>query len=616
MSEKKFKKMKEVDRVVIRFAGDSGDGMQLTGSQFTETTAVMGNDLATFPDFPAEIRAPAGSLAGVSSFQIQFSSDIIQTPGDDLDVLVAMNPAALKTNLQDLKENGIVLANKANYTKKNLKLAGWDSNPLEDDTLINYQLIGLDMTKIVAYSVEDMDLSSKTVSRSTNMFALGLMFWMYDRSMDSTISFLNKKFGKRPELVEANVRALKAGYHYGDTIEAIQSSYKVPKAKFEPGVYRNIMGNQALCYGLMAAANKSNCELFYGGYPITPASDILHILSSQKNYNVKTFQAEDEIAAIMSVIGASFSGALGITATSGPGIALKSEAMGLAIATELPLVIVNVQRGGPSTGMPTKTEQADLLQALFGRNGEAPIPVLAASTPADCFYVAFEACRIALEHMTPIILLSDAYIANGSEPWLIPNIESLSEIKNHIVKNGNEFLPFKRDKKHLARNWALPGSPGFEHRVGGLEKDEQTGNVSYDPHNHQKMTDLRHQRVDIIAESIPKVKPYGSKSGDILVIGWGSTFGSIRSAVNEAIKDGQSVAHVHLNHINPFPKNLGEVILKFRNVLIPEMNCGQLLMLIRSRFLVNARGLNKVQGKPFTVNEIYFAIKEINGDRE
>jgi len=616
MSEKKFKKMKEVDRVVIRFAGDSGDGMQLTGSQFTETTAVMGNDLATFPDFPAEIRAPAGSLAGVSSFQIQFSSDIIQTPGDDLDVLVAMNPAALKTNLQDLKENGIVLANKANYTKKNLKLAGWDSNPLEDDTLINYQLIGLDMTKIVAYSVEDMDLSSKTVSRSTNMLALGLMFWMYDRSMDSTISFLNKKFGKRPELVEANVRALKAGYHYGDTIEAIQSSYKVPKAKFEPGVYRNIMGNQALCYGLMAAANKSNCELFYGGYPITPASDILHILSSQKNYNVKTFQAEDEIAAIMSVIGASFSGALGITATSGPGIALKSEAMGLAIATELPLVIVNVQRGGPSTGMPTKTEQADLLQALFGRNGEAPIPVLAASTPADCFYVAFEACRIALEHMTPIILLSDAYIANGSEPWLIPNIESLSEIKNHIIKDGNEFLPFKRDKKHLARNWALPGSPGFEHRVGGLEKDEQTGNVSYDPHNHQKMTDLRHQRVDIIAESIPKVKPYGSKSGDILVIGWGSTFGSIRSAVNEAIKDGQSVAHVHLNHINPFPKNLGEVILKFRNVLIPEMNCGQLLMLIRSRFLVNARGLNKVQGKPFTVNEIYFAIKEINGDRE
>ena len=614
MSEKKYKKIKEVDRVVIRFAGDSGDGMQLTGSQFTETTAVMGNDLATYPDFPAEIRAPAGSLAGVSSFQIQFSSDIIQTPGDDLDVLVAMNPAALKTNLQDLKESGIILANKANYTKKNLKLAGWETNPLEDDTLKNYQLIDLDMTKIVAHAVEDMGLSPKTVSRITNMFALGLMFWMYDRSMDSTLSFLKKKFAKRPELVESNVRALKAGYHYGDTIEAVQSSYKVPKATFEPGIYRNIMGNQALCYGLMAAANKSNCELFYGGYPITPASDILHILSSQKNFNVKTFQAEDEIAAIMSVIGASFSGLLGITATSGPGIALKSEAMGLAISTELPLVIVNVQRGGPSTGMPTKTEQADLLQALFGRNGEAPIPVIAASTPADCFHVAFEACRIALEHMTPVILLSDAYIANGSEPWLIPSMDNLSEIKNHIVKNGNGFLPFKRNKKQLARNWALPGSPTLEHRVGGLEKDEQTGNVSYDPLNHQKMTDLRHQRVDIIAESIPKVKPYGSKSGDILVLGWGSTFGSIRSAVNEAIKDGQSVAHVHLNHINPFPKNLGEVILKFRNVLIPEMNCGQLLMLIRSRFLVNARGLNKVQGKPFTVNEIYSAIKEINGD--
>ena len=614
MSEKKYKKIKEVDRVVIRFAGDSGDGMQLTGSQFTETTAVMGNDLATYPDFPAEIRAPAGSLAGVSSFQIQFSSDIIQTPGDDLDVLVAMNPAALKTNLQDLKESGIILANKANYTKKNLKLAGWESNPLEDDTLKNYQLIDLDMTKIVAHAVEDMGLSPKTVSRSTNMFALGLMFWMYDRSMDSTLSFLKKKFAKRPELVESNVRALKAGYHYGDTIEAVQSSYKVPKATFEPGIYRNIMGNQALCYGLMAAANKSNCELFYGGYPITPASDILHILSSQKNFNVKTFQAEDEIAAIMSVIGASFSGLLGITATSGPGIALKSEAMGLAISTELPLVIVNVQRGGPSTGMPTKTEQADLLQALFGRNGEAPIPVIAASTPADCFHVAFEACRIALEHMTPIILLSDAYIANGSEPWLIPSMDNLSEIKNHIVKNGNGFLPFKRNKKQLARNWALPGSPTLEHRVGGLEKDEQTGNVSYDPLNHQKMTDLRHQRVDIIAESIPKVKPYGSKSGDILVLGWGSTFGSIRSAVNEAREDGRSVAHVHLNHINPFPKNLGEVLLKFRNVLIPEMNCGQLLMLIRSRFLVNARGLNKVQGKPFTVNEIYSAIKEINGD--
>ena len=614
MSDKKYKKIKEVDRVVIRFAGDSGDGMQLTGSQFTETTAVMGNDLATYPDFPAEIRAPAGSLAGVSSFQIQFSSDIIQTPGDDLDVLVAMNPAALKTNLQDLKESGIILANKANYTRKNLKLSGWESNPLEDDTLKNYQLIDLDMTKIVAHAVEDMGLSPKTVSRSTNMFALGLMFWMYDRSMDSTLSFLKKKFAKRPELVESNVRALKAGYHYGDTIEAVQSSYKVPKATFEPGIYRNIMGNQALCYGLMAAANKSNCELFYGGYPITPASDILHILSSQKNFNVKTFQAEDEIAAIMSVIGASFSGLLGITATSGPGIALKSEAMGLAISTELPLVIVNVQRGGPSTGMPTKTEQADLLQALFGRNGEAPIPVIAASTPADCFHVAFEACRIALEHMTPVILLSDAYIANGSEPWLIPSMDNLSEIKNHIVKNGNGFLPFKRNKKQLARNWALPGSPTLEHRVGGLEKDELTGNVSYDPLNHQKMTDLRHQRVDIIAESIPKVKPYGSKSGDILVLGWGSTFGSIRSAVNEAREDGRSVAHVHLNHINPFPKNLGEVLLKFRNVLIPEMNCGQLLMLIRSKFLVNARGLNKVQGKPFTVNEIYSAINKISGD--
>lgn len=614
MSKQKFKKIKEVERVVIRFAGDSGDGMQLTGSQFTETTAVMGNDLATFPDFPAEIRAPAGSLAGVSSFQIQFSSDEIQTPGDDLDVLVAMNPAALKTNLQDLKENGVVLANKANYTKKNLKLAGWEENPLEDDTLKNYQLIDLDMTKIVAHAVEDMNLTSKTVSRSTNMFALGLMFWLYDRSMDSTISFLNKKFAKRPELVESNVRALKAGYHYGDTIEAVQSSYKVPKAKFESGLYRNIMGNQALCYGLMAAANKSNCELFYGGYPITPASDILHILSSHKNFRVKTFQAEDEIAAIMSVIGASFSGLLGITATSGPGIALKSEAMGLAISTELPLVIVNVQRGGPSTGMPTKTEQADLLQAMFGRNGEAPIPVISASTPVDCFNAAFESCRIALEYMTPVVLLSDAYVANGSEPWLIPTMKDLPEIETHIVKDSNGFLPSLRNKKQLARNWGLPGTPEMEHRVGGLEKDEHTGNVSYDPLNHQRMTELRHNRIDIIAESIPKVSPYGTKSGDVLVIGWGSTFGAIRTAVNEARNEGQSVAHVQLNHINPFPKNLGDIMVKFRNVLIPEMNCGQLAMLIRSKYLVNAKGLNKVQGKPFTVNEIYSAIQQINGD--
>ena len=613
MSDQKFRKIKEVDNVVIRFAGDSGDGMQLTGSQFTETTAVMGNDLSTFPDFPAEIRAPAGSLAGVSSFQMQFSSNDIHTPGDSLDVLVSMNPAALKTNLPDLKENGIVLANVANYTKKNLKLAGWESNPLEDDTLKAYQLIDLDMTKIVAHAVEDMNLTSKTVSRSTNMFALGLMFWLYDRSMDSTISFLNKKFAKRPELVESNVRALKAGYHYGDTIEAIQSSYKVPKAKFESGIYRNIMGNQAICYGLMAAAEKSNCELFYGGYPITPASDILHILSGHKNFNVKTFQAEDEIAAIMSVIGASFSGSLGITATSGPGIALKSEAIGLAITTELPMVIINVQRGGPSTGMPTKTEQADLLQALYGRNGEAPIPVVSASTPVDCFFAAFECCRIALEHMTPVMLLSDAYVANGSEPWLIPSMADIDEIKTHVAKDGSGFLPFKRNKKQLARNWGLPGMANMEHRVGGLEKDEFTGNVSYDPLNHQRMTDLRNERINVIAESIPKLVPFGDQSGDILVLGWGSTFGAIRTAVTEAQKDGQSVSHVHLNHLSPLPNDLGEILLKFNHVLIPEMNCGQLLMVIRSKYLVNAKGLNKVQGKPFTVNDIYDGIKKIYG---
>ena len=613
MSEN-IKKIKEVEKVVIRFAGDSGDGMQLTGSQFTETTAVMGNDLATFPDFPAEIRAPAGSLAGVSSFQLQFSSDIIQTPGDDLDVLVAMNPAALKTNLQDLKQSGIIIANKANYSKKNLKLAGWDTNPLEDDTLKSYQLIALDMTKIVSHAVEDMNLTSKTVSRSTNMFALGLMFWLYDRSMDSTISFLNKKFAKRPELVESNIRALKAGYHYGDTVEAIQSSYKVPKAKFERGLYRNIMGNQAVCYGLMAASKKSKCRLFYGGYPITPASDILHILSNHKNFKVKTFQAEDEIAAIMSVIGAAYCGSLGITATSGPGIALKSEAMGLAVVTELPLVIVNVQRGGPSTGMPTKTEQADLLQALFGRNGEAPIPVIAASTPVDCFNAAFESARIAMEYMTPVVLLSDAYVANGSEPWLIPSMDDLPEIKTHIKIDGTNFQPFKRNEEQLARDWGLPGTPGMEHRVGGLEKDEHTGNVSYDPINHHRMTELRYEKINKIADSIPEIVPHGAKSGDILVLGWGSTYGAIRTAVNEAIKDCKSVAHAHLSYLNPFPKNLGEILLKYRYILIPEMNFGQLLMLIRNKYLINAKGLNKVHGKPFTVSEIYSGINDIIGD--
>ena len=609
----KSKSKKEVDRVVIRFTGDSGDGMQLTGSRFTEATAIMGNDLATYPDYPAEIRAPAGSLAGVSSFQIQFSSDKIGTPGDKLDVLVAMNPAALKTNLADLKTSGIIIANKANYTDKNLRLSGWKLNPLEDDFLRDYRVIALDMTRLVSNAVEDMDLSLKLISRSTNMFALGLVSWMYDRTLDSTINFIKDKFAKRPELVEANIRALKAGYNYGDTIEEFQHVVTVSKATFEPGVYRNIVGNQALCFGLITAAEKAGLDIYFSGYPITPASDILHILSGYKNFRIKTFQAEDEIAAIMSVIGAVFCGDLGITATSGPGMALKGESLGLAVATELPLVVLNIQRAGPSTGMPTKTEQADLLQALFGRNGESPVVVLAANSPADCFSTAFEACRIALEHMIPVVVLSDAFLAHGSEPWLIPQTKSLPKIRTHLAGKSNGFNSFKREEKTLARQWGIPGTKGLEHRVGGLEKDIETGDVSYDPINHEKMMNLRQQKVDIIANDIPPVDPFGDKNGKVLVVGWGSSFGAIREAVNRSRKENHSVGHVHLRHLNPFPLNLGETLLKYQNILVPEMNSGQLLLLLRGKFLIDASGLNKVQGKPLGVDEVYDKIIELAG---
>jgi len=609
----KSKNKKNIDRVVIRFTGDSGDGMQLTGNRFTEATAIMGNDLATFPDYPAEIRAPAGSLAGVSSFQIQFSSDNIGTPGDKLDVLVAMNPAALKTNLGDLKTSGIIIANKANYTDKNLKLSRWELNPLEDDSLRDYRVIALDMTRLVSIAVEDMDLSVKLISRSTNMFALGLVSWMYDRTLDPTINFIKNKFAKRPELVEANIRALKAGYNYGDTIEEFQHIINVSKAKFEPGVYRNIVGNQALCLGLITAAEKAGLDIYFAGYPITPASDILQILSGYKNFRVKTFQAEDEIAAIMSVVGAVFCGDLGITATSGPGMALKGESLGLAVATELPLVVLNIQRAGPSTGMPTKTEQADLLQTLFGRNGESPVVVLAANSPADCFSTAFEACRIALEHMIPVVVLSDAFLAHGSEPWLIPQTKSLPKIRTHLVENPNGFKPFKREEHTLARQWGIPGTKGLEHRVGGLEKDIETGDVSYDPINHEKMMYLRQQKVDIIANDIPPVDPFGDKNGKVLVVGWGSSFGAIREAVNRSRKENHSVGHVHLRHLNPFPLNLGETLLKYQNILVPEMNSGQLLLLLRGKFLIDASGLNKVQGKPLGVDEVYDKIIELAG---
>ena len=608
------KNSEQLSDITIRFAGDSGDGMQLTGNQFTDNTAIFGNDLSTFPDFPAEIRAPAGSLAGVSSFQLQFSSDDIHTPGDDLDVLVAMNPAALKVHLKDLKDNGILVVNEANFTKKNIGLAGWDENPLENDSLRAYRLIREDMSKLVGLAVEDMDLSAKVISRSTNMFALGLVYWLYEREYDTTVNFLEQKFAKRPELVEANVKALKAGFNYGETLEVIKTTYRVPKAVFEPGTYRNIMGNHAIVLGLIAASQKAELDLFFSGYPITPASSILHDLASRKNFGVKTFQAEDEIAAVCSSIGAAFAGDLAVTASSGPGVALKGEALGLAIITELPLVLVNVQRGGPSTGLPTKTEQSDLFQAILGRNGEAPLAVVSASTPSDCFEAAFEACRIALEYMTPVILLTDGYLANGSEPWKIPDITKLQKIKHKkITKSNGEFHPYERDK-NLARHWAVPGTPGFEHRIGGLEKSDGTGNVSYDPGNHQLMTDIRQQKIDNIAQDIPLAVPYGKKSGNLLVVSWGGTYGAVRSAVEKAQGEGLSVSHLQLRHLNPFPKNLGDLMLKFQKILVPELNSGQLAMILRSKFLIDIGGLNKVEGQPFSTQEVYNKITEMAGN--
>ena len=605
------KKISEVDNATIRFAGDSGDGMQLTGSQFSDNTAIFGNDLATLPDFPAEIRAPKGSLAGVSSFQLQFSNKDIHTPGDDLDVLVAMNPAGLKVHLGDLKDNGMLIINTANFTSKNLKLAGYEENPLDDELLEGYQAIKVDMTKLVATALEEIELSSKLKARSTNMFALGLLYWLYGRSLDSSVNFIQKKFAKAPDIVEANIKALNAGYYYGETLEVIKTTYRVNKAKFEKGKYRNIMGNNALAFGLLTAAQRSGLDLYYGGYPITPASDILHYLAQYKNFGVKTFQAEDEIAGVVSAIGAAFAGDLAITATSGPGVALKSEALGLAVITELPLVLVNVQRGGPSTGLPTNTEQSDLNQAIYGRNGEAPMVVLAPATPADCFMMAYEACRIALKYMIPVILLSDGYIANGSEPWKIPDVNTLPDMETRILKKKEGFAPFNHGNPDLARPWALPGTPGMEHRIGGLEKWEETGHVSYDPENHQKMVELRQEKVDIIARDLPPAKPFGKESGDLLVIGWGGTHGALRSAVETAQSEGMSVSHLHLRHLNPLPQNLGEILVKFQKVMIAELNLGQLANIIRAKFLVDAVGLNKVQGKPFTQTEVFNKITEL-----
>ena len=608
----------QVDEVVIRFAGDSGDGMQLTGGRFTETTAIIGNDLSTLPDFPAEIRAPAGSLAGVSAFQIKFSSKDIHTPGDKPDVLVAMNPAALKVHQKEVAPGGTIICNANAFTLKNLKFAGYETNPLEDKTLDDYfTLYSVEMGKMVSLANEDLEISSKIIDRTKNFFALGLLFWIYDRPLESTKKWLGVKFAKKPEIVEANIRALDAGYNYGETTEIFTTRYKVDKADLPAGTYRNVVGNYALSMGLAAAAEKSKLGLFYGGYPITPASDILHTLSAWKHLGIKTFQAEDEIAGITSVLGAAFTGDLGITATSGPGIALKGEAMGLAVMAELPIVIINVQRGGPSTGFPTKTEQSDLMQAMYGRNGEAPVPVLASATPGDCFFAAYEACRIAVKYMTPVVLLTDGYLANGSEPWQVPKVDDLPDFDVSFADESNladgQFLSYSRDKKTLARPWAIPGTPGLEHRIGGIETEDLTGNVSYDPDNHHYMVETRAKKVDAIANEIASSEIFGSKSGDLLILSWGGTKGACRSATEALKADGKKVGHLHLRWINPFPKDLGEKLIKFKNILIPEINYGQLIKLIRAEFLVDAQGLNQVRGKPISSADIQEASNKLIG---
>jgi len=607
---------KQVDEVVIRFAGDSGDGMQLTGGRFTETTAVVGNDLSTLPDFPAEIRAPAGSLAGVSAFQIKFSSKDIHTPGDVPDVLVAMNPAALKVHQGDVPPGGTIICNSAAFNPRNLKLAGYDSNPLEDKTLDDYFTVySIDMSRMVSEACKDLDLSPKLVDRSKNFYALGLLFWMYDRPLKSTEDWLAKKFAKKPEIIESNVRALNAGYNYGETTEIFTTRYTVDKANLPPGKYRNVVGNYALSMGLAAAAERSKLELFLGSYPITPASDILHTLSAWKHLGIKTFQAEDEIAGITSALGAAFSGSLAITTTSGPGIALKGEAMGLAVITELPLVVINVQRGGPSTGLPTKTEQSDLMQAMYGRNGEAPMPILASSTPGDCFYVAYEACRIAVKYMTPVMLLTDGYLANGSEPWIVPDIKELPPIDVKFADKSNivdgQFMPYLRNKDTLARPWAKPGTENLEHRIGGIEKEDVTGNVNYDPENHHLMVKTRALKVQNIANELPPTDVFGDKSGDLLILSWGGTQGACRSATEALVNDGKKVSHIHLRWINPLPNDLGELLIKFKHVLIPEINLGQLIKIIRAEYLIDAIGLNKVKGKPISSAEIQDNVKKI-----
>ena len=610
------RKQEVLQDVVIKFAGDSGDGMQLTGTQFTNNTALLGADLSTFPDFPAEIRAPQGTLPGVSGYQLRFSSEPIHTPGDQWDVLVAMNAAALKTNLKNLKKGGKIIVNTDGFDTKNLRLANYPDgvNPIEDNSLESYEVIRMDVTKMTREALKDFQMGTKEKDRAKNMFVLGFLYWMYNRDMKNTERFLQEKFGKKPDILESNLKVLRAGFNYGDTTETFTTQYRVEKAKIQAGEYRSIMGNQALAYGLIAASVKSGLPLFLGTYPITPASDILHELSKHKNFGVKTFQAEDEIAAISSAIGASYGGHLGVTTTSGPGMALKGEAMGLAMMLEIPLVIVDVQRGGPSTGLPTKTEQSDLLQAYYGRNGESPMPVVSASTPSDCFEAVYEAVRISVEHMTPVIFLSDGYIANGAEPWQFPNTENLPPIhvtfKTELGHNETKFQPYLRDE-NLVRPWALPGTPGLEHRIGGLEKENITGNVSYDPENHQLMVKIRQEKVDKIAFNIPEQSlDNGPEEGDVLVLGWGSTYGVIKTAVEELLLQGHSVAHAHLRYVRPFPRNLGDMLKRYKTVLIPEINNGQLVKIIRDQYMVDAKAYNKIMGVPITKSELVEEIKK------
>jgi 2-oxoglutarate ferredoxin oxidoreductase subunit alpha len=602
-----------IDRAVIRFAGDSGDGMQITGSQFTNTVALYGNDIATFPDYPAEIRAPAGTLPGVSGFQLHFSSDDINTPGDAIDVLIAMNPAALRVNLADLKANGILIVNSDSFTENDLRKAQMTANPLEDHSLDKFRLFPVELERLTRRALEHLGLDAKSMDRCKNFFALGMCYWLYNRSMESTTRWITDKFVKKPLLVEANTLAMKAGYSYCEATEAFQISYEIPPANLSPGLYRSMSGNQALALGFVTASQKSGLTLFQGSYPITPASDILHELSQYKDFGVMTFQAEDEIAAITSSIGAAYAGALALTTTSGPGMSLKTEALGLAVAIEIPLVIVNVQRGGPSTGLPTKTEQADLLQAMFGRNSEAPIPIIAPATPGDCFWMALEACRIAIKYMVPVILLSDGYLANGAEPWRVPDADEIPDIPVQFAKDPTDFKPYRRNPDTLARPWAIPGTPGLEHRIGGLEKQDVSGNINYEPLNHENMVRIRAAKVAGIVQDIPDAIAAGDPEGDLLIVAWGSTHGSITAAVKSQRAQGRRIGHLHLRYLNPLPANLAQIFKRYKKILVPELNMGQLLWLLRAKYLVDAIGLNKIQGRPFKQAELEQKIEEVLG---